>query len=57
MIGDSEVLKNIAKKLRERRKKNGYGESLNIAIFESGAKKFPNIHGDQKGIEHDADFG
>ena len=57
MIGDSKVLQNIADKLRARRKKNGYGESLNIALFESAAKKFPSIHGGNKSIAHDADFG
>ena len=57
MIGESEVLQNIADKLRARRKKNGYGESLNIAVFESGAKKFPAIHNGEKAIDHDAEFG
>ena len=57
MIGKSVALQNIADKLRDRRKKNGYGESLNIAIFESGAKKFPSIHNGQKSITHNADFG
>ena len=57
MIGNSVELKNIADKLRARRQKNGYGESLNIAVFESGAKKFPLIHNGQKSISHDAEFG
>ena len=55
MIGESEVLQNIADKLRARREKNGYGESLNVAVFNSAAKKFPNA--DQAAIDHDADFG
>ena len=57
MIGDSEVLQNIAEKLRARRNKNGYGESLNLAVFKSGAKKFPNVHGTESSIDHDTEFG
>ncbi len=57
MIGDSEVLQNIADKLEARRNKNGYGESLNLAVFKSGAKKFPNVHGTESSIDHDTEFG
>ena len=43
LLGKSPELKNVADKLRDRRNKNGFGESLNIAVFESGAKKYPDL--------------
>ena len=55
-IGDSVELQNIADKLKARRQHTAGGETLNMAFFESAAKKAPSIHGGQKGIEHGAEF-
>ena len=55
-IGDSKELQNIADKLKARRQHTAGGETLNMAFFESAAKKAPSIHGGRKGIEHGAEF-
>lgn len=65
-IGDSVELQNIANKLKARRQHTAGGETLNMAFFESAAKKAPSIHKGKdkdgkevitKGIDHNADFG
>jgi len=56
-IGESKELQGIADKLKARRQHTAGGETLNMAFFESAAKKAPSIHGGGKGIAWDADFG